>query len=77
MANGEGSEEDTSSGGGAAAGDAPPPAPHRPVDPAVAPHLLGTHHPVVHRGRPRWTTVALIVVFTAALILYLAVGPGG
>ncbi|MFD4431453.1 hypothetical protein [Nocardia sp. NPDC058497] len=43
----------------------------------VAPSLLGGNHAVVRRGRPRWTTVALILVFTAALILYLALRPGG
>ncbi|WP_336081068.1 hypothetical protein [Nocardia sp. SSK8] len=75
--NGDGPDEDSSGGGSAAADGPPPPPPQRAVDPVVAPTLLGTRHPVVHRGRPRWTTVGLILVFTAALILYLALRPGG
>ncbi|MGW5438722.1 hypothetical protein [Nocardia asteroides] len=77
MANGEGSE-DTPSGASSGGGDTPlPPMPHRHIDPSVAPSLLGGRHPVVHRGRPRWSTVALIVVFATALALYLALRPGG
>ncbi|MFC4375130.1 hypothetical protein ACFO5K_13595 [Nocardia halotolerans] len=76
MANGEGSE--TESGGAApGGGDAGGPPSHRHVDPVVAPSLLGTRHPVTRRGRPRWSTVALITLFAGALALYLALRPGG
>ncbi|WP_278263516.1 hypothetical protein [Nocardia sp. AG03] len=77
MADGDGADEDTSGGAGGAAEAPPPPAPRRVTDPVVAPVLLGNRHPVIHRGRPRWTTVGLILLFTAALILYLALRPGG
>ena len=75
MSNDEGSDD--SSGSPSGGGDAPaPPPPHRHVDPVVAPNLLGTHHAVVHRGRPRWSTIALIAIFAAALVLYLVLTPG-
>ncbi|MET9216408.1 MULTISPECIES: hypothetical protein [unclassified Nocardia] len=78
MANGEGSESESSGGTSQGGGDTPlPPIPHRHTDPVVAPSLLSGHHPVVHRGRPRWSTVALILVFASALALYLALRPGG
>ncbi|MGW4632457.1 hypothetical protein [Nocardia sp. NPDC004415] len=76
MADGDGADEGNSGGAGGAA-DAPPPSSRRATDPVVAPTLLGHRHPVIHRGRPRWTTVGLILLFTAALILYLALRPGG
>ncbi len=75
MANGEGSDSESSGSGPSAGGDTPtPPMPHRHIDP-VAPTLLG-HHGVVHRGRPRWSTLALIAIFTTALVLYLVLSPG-
>ncbi|MFE6926167.1 hypothetical protein ACFVAV_34500 [Nocardia sp. NPDC057663] len=78
MANGEGSESEMSGGASQGGADSPlPPMPHRHADPTVAPSLLGGHHSVVHRGRPRWSTVALILLFAAALALYLALRPGG
>lgn len=76
MADGEGSETETSGGVSPGGSDTPPPMPHRRIDP-VAPTLLGGRHPVERRGRPRWSTVALILAFTAALVLYLALRPGG
>ncbi|MFD3506522.1 hypothetical protein [Nocardia sp. NPDC058666] len=77
MANDEGSDGDSSGSSPAAGGDSPrPPMPHRPIDPVVAPTLLGSHHTVIHRGRPRWSTLALIAIFTAALVLYLILTPG-
>ncbi|MFD6450527.1 MULTISPECIES: hypothetical protein [unclassified Nocardia] len=77
MANGEGSDDDTSGSSPSAGADTPtPPMPHRHIDPVVAPSLLGVHHGVIHRGRPRWSTLALIAIFTAALVLYLVLSPG-
>ncbi|TCJ99485.1 hypothetical protein [Nocardia alba] len=77
MADGEGSEVDSSGSGPSAGADAPtPPMPHRHIDPVVAPGLLGVHHGVIHLGRPRWSTLALIAIFTAALVLYLVLSPG-
>lgn len=77
MANGDDSEGDTAEGGGGAGGADAPARPRKQVDPVVAPALLGTRHQVVHRGRPRWTTVGLVLLFIAALALYLALRPGG
>jgi len=78
MANGEGSDSDSSGGTSSGGADAPlPPLPHRHIDPVVAPSLLGGHQPVDHRGRPRWSTVALLLLFASALALYLALRPGG
>lgn len=76
MANGEDSEGDPPEGGDPE-GREPAPRPRKRVDPVVAPALLGARHSVVHRGRPRWTTVGLILLFLAALTLYLALRPGG
>ncbi|MEV0684440.1 hypothetical protein AB0I35_11315 [Nocardia sp. NPDC050378] len=76
MANGEGSESETSGGSSSGGADALAPMPHRHIDPAVAPSLLGGHRPV-HQGRPRWSTVALVLVFASALALYLLLRPGG
>ncbi|MEV0549378.1 hypothetical protein [Nocardia salmonicida] len=77
MANGEGSDDDTSGSSPSPGADAPtPPMPHRHIDPVVAPSLLGAHHGVIHRGRPRWSTIALIAIFTTALVLYLVLSPG-
>ncbi|MFE1592121.1 hypothetical protein [Nocardia sp. NPDC058705] len=76
MANGEGSDSESSSSSPSAGGDSPaPPMPHRHIDPVVAPTMLGAHHTAIHRGRPRWSTIALIAIFAAALVLYLVVSP--
>ncbi|MFC4125240.1 hypothetical protein [Nocardia rhizosphaerae] len=78
MANGEDSDGEASGGGSAAGGDEPrAPLPHRHIDPVVAPALLGSRRGVVHRGRPRWSTIALILLFASALALYLFLRPGG
>ncbi|UGT57233.1 hypothetical protein [Nocardia asteroides] len=78
MANGEGSDSEPSGGASSGGADAPlPPMPHRHADPSVAPSLLGSHQAVTHRGRPRWSTIALVLIFASALVLYLALRPGG
>ncbi|WP_188828071.1 hypothetical protein [Nocardia camponoti] len=79
MANGDSPSDDGSGGASpSTGGDAPPPPmPHRHADPSVATALLGSGHSIPHLGRPRVSTIALMLIFAAALTCYLAFRPGG
>ncbi|MEV0297788.1 hypothetical protein [Nocardia sp. NPDC050710] len=75
MASGDGSDDGSNVSGGSPTsepGDVPPPGRHI-YDPGAESVWLGRRHPQ-HLGRPRISTILLIIAFVALFALYIVLG---
>ncbi|MFI6315264.1 hypothetical protein ACIBEK_34575 [Nocardia fusca] len=77
MASGDGSDDTISGDGGGSPGepaDGPPRS--RTADPAVESSWLDRRFRAYPAGRPRISTVLLVLAFATVLVLYLILQPG-